>query len=256
MTSATSPPAPPPPAILDLLDATLPTPAENLALDEALLNEAEQRIRRGEDGAEVLRLWESPAPFVTMGSTGRLAEEVHLERCHSGGIPVLRRSSGGGTVLAGPGCLCYSLILSLDQRPELRDIHGSYRAILTRIAEGLAVAGLAHQGISDLAIEGRKISGNAQRRKSRSLLHHGTILYDSDLQGMEQFLKAPPRQPEYRAGRSHSEFTVNLGLAAEEIRLRLARCWNARETGSPRQLPDLTALLAEKYANPRWIERF
>lgn len=256
MTSAKFPPAAPSPANLVLLDRTLPTPAENLALDEALLNEAEERARLGEDYPEVLRLWESPTPFVAIGSTGRIAEEVHLERCQSERIPVLRRSSGGGTVLAGPGCLCYSLILSLDRRPELRDIHGSYRAILTQVAAGLSGDGLAHQGISDLAIDGRKISGNAQRRKSRVLLHHGTILYDSDLKQMEKLLKMPPRQPDYRAGRLHAKFTVNLALPAGEIKLRLARCWNARTADPPRKLPDLTALLTEKYANPRWIGRF
>jgi lipoate-protein ligase A len=244
------------PASLALLDLTLPTPQENLALDEALLNENEERARRGEVFEEVLRLWESPVPFVAVGSTGRLSDEVHTAECRREGIPVLRRSSGGGTVISGPGCLCFSLILSLDGRPELRDIHGSYHAILTRIATGLAVEGLAHRGISDLAIGGRKISGNAQRRKSRVLLHHGTLLYDFDLQRMARFLGDPPRQPDYRAGRAHAEFTMNLNLSAAEIKPRLARCWNASKPGRVRELPDLTLLLREKYANRQWIERF
>lgn len=244
------------PVGLALLDLTLPTPEENLALDEALLNESEERARCGEGFEEVLRLWESPVSFVALGSTGRLSDEVHSEECRREGIPVLRRSSGGGTVLAGPGCLCFSLVLSLDRRPELRDIHGSYRAILTRIATCFAAEGLAHRGISDLAIDGRKISGNAQRRKSRVLLHHGTLLYDFDLQRMERFLGDPPRQPDYRAGRTHGEFTMNLNLPAAEIKLRLGCCWNASKPGSVRELPDLTHLLREKYANRQWIERF
>ncbi|MEX2303447.1 MAG: lipoate--protein ligase family protein [Bryobacterales bacterium] len=244
------------PTSLALLDLTLPTPEENLALDEALLNENEERARGGEGFEEVLRLWESPVSFVALGSTGRLSDEVHTEECRREGIPVLRRSSGGGTVLAGPGCLCFSLILGLDRRPELRDIHASYRAILTRIATCLAVEGLAHRGISDLAIDSRKISGNAQRRKSRVLLHHGTLLYDFDLQRMERLLGNPPRQPDYRAGRAHGTFTMNLNLSAAEIKLRLARCWNAPNPGSVRELPDLTLLLREKYANRQWIERF
>jgi lipoate-protein ligase A len=244
------------PVGLALLDLTLPTPEENLALDEALLNECEETACRGESFEEVLRLWESPVFFVALGSTGRLSDEVRTDECRRQGIPVLRRSSGGGTVLAGPGCLCFSLVLSLDRRPELRDIHGSYRAILTRIATCFAPEGLAHRGISDLAIDGRKISGNAQRRKSRVLLHHGTLLYDFDLQRMERFLGNPPRQPDYRAGRAHAEFTMNLPLSAAEIKPRLARCWNASKPGSVRELPDLALLLREKYTNREWIERF
>ncbi len=256
MDSAKSPPAQPPQAALDLLDLTLATPEENLALDEALLNEAEEQARRGEPVQEILRLWESAKPFVVLGSTGRLSEEVHLENCRREGVPVLRRASGGGTVLNGPGCLCYALILSLDSRPELRDIHASYRTILSQVAQCLALEGLAHQGISDVALEGRKISGNAQRRKSRVLLHHGTILYATDQKQMEKFLKSPPRQPGYRAGRTHTEFTANLPLPPEEIKRRLSICWNAEIPSPARHLPGVTALIEGKFANPQWIERF
>jgi lipoate---protein ligase len=243
-------------ASIDLLDLTLPTPAENLALDEALLNEAEDAARHGENAGELLRLWESPVPFVVLGSTGRVAEEVHREACRRSGVAVLRRSSGGGTVLMGPGCLCFSLILDLEARPDLREIHASYRAILGRIARCLAVEGLAHRGISDLALAGHKVSGNAQRRKSATLLHHGSLLYDFDLGAIAALLKDPARQPDYRAGRTHAGFVANFALPAEQIRRRLAECWNASEPRVPRTLPGLGPLLQEKYANPSWIERF
>jgi lipoate-protein ligase A len=256
MDSAKSPLAVTPQAALDLLDLTLPTPEENLALDEALLNEAEEQAGRGEPIREILRFWESAKPFVVLGSTGRLSEEVHVENCRREGIPVLRRASGGGTVLNGPGCLCYALILGLDNRPELHDIHASYRTILSQMARRLGLEGLDHRGISDIALKGRKVSGNAQRRKSRVLLHHGTILYAADPEQMERVLKNPPRQPDYRAGRAHAAFTANLPLPAEEIKRRLSRCWNARTPARPPRLPDLTALIEEKYANRQWIERF
>ncbi|HEV3117610.1 MAG TPA: lipoate--protein ligase family protein, partial [Gemmataceae bacterium] len=83
-----------------LLDLTLPTIAENLALDEALLLEAEA------GGAEVLRFWEWKRPAVVLGAGSRLADDVDEAACHADGVPILRRSSGGGTVLLGSGCLC------------------------------------------------------------------------------------------------------------------------------------------------------
>src|SRR5262245_36170851 len=97
------------------LDRTLPTLAENLALDEALLIAAEA------GGPEVLRLWRWPAPAVVLGAGGRLADDVRADACAADGVPVRRRSSGGGTVLLGPGCLCYSLVLGMD-RPGLREL--------------------------------------------------------------------------------------------------------------------------------------
>jgi lipoate-protein ligase A len=80
------------------LELTLDTPAENIALDEALLDEAEAR---GPE-AEYLRVWESRAPLVVLGRSSK-AEEVNLAACRERGMPVLRRSSGGAAIVAGPG---------------------------------------------------------------------------------------------------------------------------------------------------------
>src|SRR5205085_8125892 len=99
---------------MHFLPLTLPSPAENLALDEALLLEAEA----GRSG-EVLRLWEWPAPAVVLGSGCRLADDVDEAACARDGVPVLRRASGGGTVLLGAGSLCYSLLLSYESADEL-----------------------------------------------------------------------------------------------------------------------------------------
>src|SRR5579872_7437387 len=95
------------------LGLTLPTPEENLAFDEALLLAAEA------GGGEVLRVWEWPRPAVVLGSGGRLAEEVDRAACRADGVPVLRRSSGGGTVLLGGGCLLFTLVLDTERTREL-----------------------------------------------------------------------------------------------------------------------------------------
>src|SRR5262245_25566901 len=110
------------------IDLSLSTPEENLALDEALLEamdlagSASLRLE-----GEALRLWESPRPFVVLGVSRRIAEDVDREACRKDGVPVLRRASGGGTVLQGPGCLNFSLVLSLESRPELLQVAESYR---------------------------------------------------------------------------------------------------------------------------------
>ena len=67
---------------MTLLDLTLPTPAENLALDEALLDAAEDGV-----GGEVLRFWESPTPFVVVGYANKIASEVNVAACEATGGP-------------------------------------------------------------------------------------------------------------------------------------------------------------------------
>src|SRR5262245_39548799 len=156
---------------MHLLDLTLSSPVENVALDEALLLEAEAGRQ-----PEVLRLWESAGDAVVLGSGCKLAEDVDVDACHADGVPILRRSSGRGTVLLGEGCLCFSLVLALSRDERLTEIRPSYRYVLGHVIDGLGVPGVELLGISDLVHRGRKFSGNAQQRKRRYILHHGTIL--------------------------------------------------------------------------------
>src|ERR1700730_2569166 len=105
------------------LDLTLATLAENLALDEALLLEAEAC-------GEVLRVWEWQQPAAVLGAGCRLAEIIDEKAQFSNALPIARRSSGGGTVLLGRGCLCYSLVLSYTRASELAEIQPSYAYVL------------------------------------------------------------------------------------------------------------------------------
>lgn len=235
-----------------LLDRTLPTLAENLALDEALLLEAESS-----DSAEILRFWEWPSCAVVLGSGGVLADDVDEPACEGGGIPIARRSSGGGTVLLGPGCLCYTLVLSLSRSPELAGIRSSYCHILGRIRDALAdvSAGITCAGISDLALAGRKFSGNSQQRKRTHLLHHGTLLCDFDLALVSRYLRLPARQPDYRQHRSHADFLTNLPRPAGDLKRRLRAAWSATSETDAFPAELVRRLTAEKYATPAWTRR-
>ncbi len=233
------------------LDLTLPTLAENLALDEALLLAAE------EGGREVLRLWEWPAAAVVLGAAGRLREEVDEAACRAAGVPILRRASGGGTVLLGAGCLVFTLVLKYSRAVALTEVRPSYRYILGRIKTSLAKAipGLELAGISDLAWEGCKVSGNAQQRKRRHLLHHGTLLYAFDLTQVGLFLRPPPRQPAYRQDRDHGAFLRNLPVTAAELRRRLQRAWKVQSAVGTIPEDKVRQLASTKYISAEWIYR-
>src|SRR4051794_4007835 len=194
-------------------DISLPTPAQNLAFDEALLEWAEESA----GGGECLRLWESPQPMVVVGRSSRVATEVNEAFCRREDIPILRRSSGGAAIVTGPGCLMYAVVLSYAVRPELKDITRAHSFVLKQLAMSLGgllrdVGTVTCAGTSDLALtnapspcplpegEGfeaiaRKFSGNSLRMKRSHLLYHGTLLYNFDLGLIEKCLCMPPRQP-------------------------------------------------------------
>lgn len=234
-------------------DFTFATPAENLAADEALMDLCEKGL---ED--EILRFWEPPAPFVVLGYANQAAREVNLEACQRAGIPVLRRCSGGGTVVQGAGCLNYSLILRIGDGP-LQSIAGTNSFILERNIAALtpllnAKADL--QGHTDLALRNLKFSGNAQRRLKNCLIFHGTFLLYFDISLIEKLLPMPSKQPCYRENRSHAEFLTNLNLRAADVKLALRRTWNADAALTRFPIEKIRELVSERYSKDEWNFKF
>jgi lipoate-protein ligase A len=237
------------------LDLTLPGIAENLALDEALLIEADER-----GGASVLRLWEPHALAVVLGASSRWREDVRVEACRADGVAIARRSSGGGTVVIGPGTLNLTVVLPENAAPGLGAVDTAHAFVLGRIAEAIRAQGPAVEilGLGDLTIDRRKFSGSAQRRLRTHFLVHATILYRFPLDLVARYTNPPRRQPAYRAGRAHDDFLTNLALPREDIVQAISAAWLGPErTAAPANVPEeLTRqLVATKYADPAWIER-
>ena len=184
--------------------------------------------------------WESPRPVVILGRNSPAADHVIAGACREDGVAILRRFSGGGTVVVGPGCLNYAIALSLVSSPWLADVAVSFDAILGRIVGSMRIPGLAIAGGSDLALHGQKVSGNAQRRGRRALIHHGTLLYHFDSDPVRRYLKEPDRQPEYRAGRSHADFIGCLPLTPEQIIANLKAAFDVLEFTPERLRSGLT----------------
>jgi lipoate---protein ligase len=234
-------------------DFTHSDPAMNLAVDEALLQHAES-----ESGGEVLRFWESDRYFVVLGLAQVLHDEVDAASCAADHIPIHRRCSAGGCVLQGPGCLNYSLILDQEKRPEIRGITSSYTAILSEIISAVDHPDLEHVGISDLALNGRKVSGNAQRRRKRFILHHGTLLFDFDMAKISRLLKEPAVRPDYRGARTHADFVQTLDGDQETVKTSIAQLFspNADPVAySGAVLDNAQRLVNTKYGTEAWIHR-
>ena len=169
-------------------------------------------------------------------------------------MPVLRRCSGGGTVLQGPGCLNYALLLRITEAGPLATISGTNRFVMERnraALQKLLSAPVMVQGHTDLTLVGLKFSGNSQRRRSRWLLFHGTFLLRLELDLMERCLAMPSLQPAYRANRRHRDFLTCLGLAPEAVKAALRQAWEACPA-----LPELPGgrmePLVRRYNSPEW----
>ncbi len=238
---------------MQLLDFSASTPAENLALDEALLDSAEE-----EGGSPTLRFWESPRYFVALGYTNRAATEADVDECNAQGISILRRASGGGTVLQGPGCLNYALVARIEAGQAL-NVGATNEFVMSRVRDALKPlleGEVAIQGYTDLTWRGLKFSGNAQKRRARFFLFHGTVLLDFGLELVGRVLRPPSKEPNYRAKRAHEEFITNVPLKREEVKSALADAFGANESTSKRPLERMQQLIEKRYARPEWNFRF
>jgi lipoate-protein ligase A len=239
---------------MDYIDLCFADAAANLACDEALLSFCENGAAEA-----VLRIWEPRTYFVVVGYSNKIGREVNVEHCRANGIPILRRFSGGGTVLQGPGCLNYTLIVPNDLLGASIDLVSSYKFVLERhraMCQRLIGKSVEVAGISDLATAGKKFSGNAQHRKRRCTLFHGTFLRNFDLPLISKLLPLPSKQPEYRNGRDHGEFLCNLDVNAKAICDALQNEWQAQRPLSGLTEREIVGLARRRYSRDDWNEKF
>jgi lipoate-protein ligase A len=239
---------------MNFLEFTLPSPAEYLAADEALLEWCEAG-----EGVETLSFWEPRETFVVVGYANKIAREVKADVCRRQGIPIFRRCSGGGTVVQMPGGLNYSLVLKITPDGPTGNITRANKYIMERNRQALAAATgqpVVVRGHTDLTVGDQKFAGHSQRRHRRFLLFHGTILLHADLNLISELLPMPSLEPAYRAHRPHVDFVMNLHVSAESVKAALRQVWDAQEPLPHPPWERIAALARDKYSTPAWNGKF
>ncbi|MGL4593593.1 MAG: lipoate--protein ligase [Thermoguttaceae bacterium] len=160
------------------------SPDYNLGLEEAFLRSSEP----------ILLLWRNESSVI-VGRHQNTFEEVDLDFAHEHSIHVVRRISGGGAVYHDLGTLNYSILVS-DQ-PRNLDFETFTKPIIY-VLRKLGVRAEA-SGRNDIVVCGKKISGAAQFRWKNRLLHHGSILFETDLDRLEHVLHVSPHKYSSRA---------------------------------------------------------
>jgi lipoate-protein ligase A len=199
---------------------------------------------------------------VVLGASRGVSHDAILGACAADGVPILRRSSGGGSVVVGPGALNVTVILPDSAAPGLSAVDVAQRYVLERIADSIRGTGqpISVVGPGDLVIGDRKCGGSAQRRLKHWFMVHCSILYQFAIERIVRYLTIPERQPLYRRGREHQDFLDNLPLSrqvlVEAIRPQGVVPGLGPAEAQPGLLGTMSSLMAEKYGNGEWINRF
>ena len=159
----------------------------NMAIDKAVL-EANSKGKV----PPTVRFYTWKPSAISIGYFQSLEDEIDLAVCKKFGIDYVRRITGGGAVFHDKE-LTYSIVIS-ESHPQIpKNILESYGKICGAVIKGLSNIGIESEyvPINDIAVGGKKISGNAQTRKLKTVLQHGTVLMDVDVEKMFKILKVP-----------------------------------------------------------------
>jgi lipoate-protein ligase A len=180
-----------------LIDRTETDPYFNIAAEEYVLKEFAE---------DVFMLWVN-SPSVIIGKHQVAAAEADIFYTYKKNIPLIRRISGGGTVYHDEGNLNYSLLVS-GEKGKLVDYKKYSGSVIRALATQELIASL--QGKTNLAINGLKFSGSAEHVFRKRVLHHGTILFNSDLEKLRKCIRPAHNNYSDKAIRSTDSSIANI----------------------------------------------
>jgi len=172
-------------------------PAYNLAAEEYMLTEKSE---------DIVMLWRN-SDSVIIGRNQNAIEEMNLDYIKENDITVIRRLTGGGAVFHDLGNLNFTFIKSNDEK--LFNDYSTFTAPVREYLESLGVK-CELSGRNDITIEGAKISGNAQTVKRGRIMHHGTLLFSSNMSKLSGALKVREIKAESRGIKSYRSRVTNI----------------------------------------------
>ncbi|MBN2652819.1 MAG: lipoate--protein ligase family protein [Spirochaetales bacterium] len=160
----------------------------NMAYDLATL----QLLSNGLS-SPMFRLYQWDKPTVTAGYFQNIFDEVNVSASYDAGVEIIKRATGGGAVYHNKE-ISYSLVFPVDhQLVAKKDTSEIFKAVCRPIMDTIESYGplTTFRPMNDIYINGKKISGNAQKIQGAAILQHGTIILDLDDATMERFLLKP-----------------------------------------------------------------
>lgn len=201
-------------------------------------------------------LWVN-APAVIVGVNQNTMQEVNLGYTENHGIKVVRRQTGGGAVYHDLGNICYTVIAPFN--PD----ENNYLKFTSPVIEYLNSIGVKAEfsGRNDITVDGKKISGNAQTVYGNRIMHHGTILFKTDMDALTGALKPNKLKMESKGIKSVRARVTNVydnlpvKMSAKEFLDGLRKHFSSlyeSYTFSHDDLSEIDKLVKEKYSTYEW----
>jgi lipoate-protein ligase A len=226
----------------------------NLAAEEYLLNNSDENI---------CRIWQNEKAVV-IGKHQALPVEVNTKSALENNVQIARRISGGGTVYHDLGNINFTFIVKNKDGKNWIDFDQFTIPVLT-VIQKLGVPIVKNER-NDLLIDAKKVSGNAEHlsQKLGKTIHHGTLLFNSDLSNLGNTLKTPFKQFEGKFVQSKRSMVCNIQdyvpkkMSHAAFRESLVNGLITSLDAKPRnwsisEIDQIQTLAKEKYSTREWI---
>ncbi|MBR5558859.1 MAG: lipoate--protein ligase [Oscillospiraceae bacterium] len=226
-------------------------PSRNIAIDAYMLMGMEQ---------EVCRLWRNDKAVI-IGRNQNAVEEIDLDFVKEHDVKVIRRLSGGGAVFHDLGNICFTFVA-----PYHNGEFNNYEKFTAPIRDYLRTLGVQAElsGRNDLTVDGMKISGNAQTVHKGRIMHHGTLLFSSNVNDLAGALRPKQMKIESKGIKSVRSRITNISAHLQQP-MTVEQFQKGLEDYLLEHIPDLTPyvfgqedhagidrLVEERFANWEW----
>lgn len=175
----------------------------------------------GNEDGPALRVWIPQSPLLVLGYSQDAETELCTDTAREDGVPVYRRRGGGGAVYLDSGCVCVAWRIPKRDGLGIHDYFGMGNGVVARaLRDAFGIQSTA-RGISDLAVTTangpRKILGSSLHMPRGHALYLASLLVATPVGSLDRYLRHPSREPDYRNGRGHADFVVNLSELDADI---------------------------------------
>ena len=155
-------------------------------------------------------LWIPDKSYIVLGASNKPDDSVVESLVLRDNISVLKRRTGGQTVMLTPNNLIISAAVTDEDIMKPKDVFNKFNDHIIAAIEKDHFEKFRTRGISDIALREKKILGSSMYRGKNMLFYHAVLNYNEDPGTFQKYLKHPRNEPDYRKGRSHHEFVTSL----------------------------------------------
>jgi lipoate-protein ligase A len=173
-------------------------------------------------------VWHPDKTYLVLGQSNKAETSLDMEAVLADGITVVKRPSGGETVILTPNTLVIAISFTTETLKNPKEYFHKINDSIIAVLAQQGIQNLLQKGISDIAIGEKKILGSSIYRRPNRVFYHAVLNVAEDIANIAKYIRHPAKEPDYRKGRPHSEFVTSIreqgyDLSVESLLIELEK---------------------------------